>query len=102
MSGRVKWERPRYARTLRALVVDGRDVGVINQPRSGGPCEAWMLYEDADRVTRRRSDAKRWLLARAAGLAEVPRARRRHSRSGWQCIDRVGPISVWERNRRRR
>lgn len=32
-------------RAEREAVADGRDVGVIDQPRSGGPCTAWLLYE---------------------------------------------------------
>lgn len=102
MSARVRWERrARYGALARELVRDGVRLGVV-YPSWGGmigsaAIVAWHARDYADctrRPFRRRSDAKRWLLARAAGLAEVPR-RDRGSR-----LER-GP-TYCKRNRRRR
>ena len=67
--------------------------------------EACALFE-----CRRRSDAKRWLLARAAGLAEVPRRSRWRVYNGpqWRLVSIEpkhhdgpywAPFGTYERNR---
>ena len=81
MSGRVRWERVHVGRGLGSTDVCGFVAGgaafeavryddtaptyATHYDRDGAP--------DAEETFRRRSAAKRWLLARAAGLAEVPR-----------------------------
>jgi len=80
MSARVRWRiRARFDARARELVHDGVRLGRV-YPSWGGRLGRDVLvgwhardYADGDgRSFRRRSDAKRWLLARAAGLAEVP------------------------------
>ena len=66
MAGGVAFEAVRYDDTAPTYAT--------HYDRDGAP--------DADRTFRRRSDAKRWLLARAAGLAEVPRRKSFGTRYG--------------------
>lgn len=117
MSGRVRWEQS----WDRVRLVDpprGQREQVADLQSTG----QWYAHDVSDASaptlrTRRRSDAKRWLLARAAGLAEVPRWQRvkrggvedgdaRRPPKGWRRLTTVeiggDPVSVYERNRRRR
>ena len=108
MSARVRWRtRARYDARARELVRDGVRMGVA-YPSWGGmigsaAVVAWRARDYADgtlRPFRRRSDAKRWLLARAAGLAEVPTARKPR---GWRGTLSADLDSMaYERDRRRR
>ena len=103
MSGRVRWERARVDRGLGSTDVCGFMAGGVafeavryddtaptyatHYDRDGAP--------DADRTFRRRSDAKRWLLARAAGLAEAPRRVRVGPRGGSWSYVRRDAHTVW-------
>ena len=72
VSGRVRWRKPRPFPECRFLDVDGKCVGeVYAHPKHTSAIHYVRGYPE--HRARRRSDAKRWLLARAAGLAEVPR-----------------------------
>lgn len=111
MSGRVRWQR--VARTLhesRQLVCDGVRHGRVSAIWGGwfGPATllGWYAREfrtGDGRREPRRSDVRRWLLARAAGLAEVPTASKPR---GWREVvinPALGKAFVrFERNRRRR
>lgn len=115
MSGRVRWERSKRWPECTYLVVGVEAVGeAFAWSRTTNAVD---YKRDAHAPFRRRSDAKRWLLARAAGLAEVPRWQRvkrggvedgdaRRPPKGWRRLTTVeiggDPVSVYERNRRRR
>jgi len=132
VSGRVKWKRvSRFAGLpdmpdARVMCIDGDMVGSIDR-QADGQWFAWLSRTGAERTFRRRSAAKRWLLARAAGLAEVPRRASFGTRygspqtnavvpcgpegmsvpRGWRVVDAYvavdGQVVVMlERNRRRR
>jgi len=111
---------------LTLLYIDGRRVGDIYRGDHGSHAHFYEV-ERPRRTLTRRSDAKRWLLARAAGLAEVPRRESFGTRygspqlqvvvscgpdgmpvpRGWRVVDAYvavdGQVVVMlERNRRRR
>lgn len=82
MSGRVRW-RPFTGEPDRArmLVVGRMRVGDVVPVGDGWDATVYGT-DERETFTRRRA-ATRWLLARAAGLAEVPR--------------RVRPFAMWAR-----
>lgn len=94
--------------TARVMCIDGDMTGSIDRQADGRWC-AWLMRTGAEHRERRRSDAKRWMIACAAGLAEVPRVRRPR---GWHFLGfrevcdpwsgEVDTIEMHERNRRRR
>lgn len=90
MSGRVRWmPGSAFGRGARWLRVGLTWPGTVF-PLSGGRWGAWLHGVGAIPSQRRRSDAKRWLLARAAGLAEVPRGPK--LRRGVRRIPRGGAL----------
>lgn len=119
VSGRVRWRPWLGYRHVRELCVDGATVGELLTYSDHVRARYYVATPDDSwrRTFRRRSDAKRWLLARAAGLAEVPRWQRvkrggvedgdaRRPPPGWRRLMTVeicgDQVSVYERNRRRR
>ena len=115
MSGRVRWVRPgrgHIGREDRRLLVDGHEIGNLIRLWGEG-VRAIDVPSGERRTLSRRSDAKRWLLARAAGLAEVPRRPRFRVYDGtrWRLASIVPDLNerLWwagyvrqERNGRRR
>ena len=94
MSGRVRWrpftDEPRCGRML---CVGPLRVGDVVPDGDGWA--ATVYGTDARETRGRRSDAKRWLLARAAGLAEVPRRVRVGPRGGSWSYVRRDAHTVW-------
>ena len=97
MSGRVRWrpftDEPRCGRML---CVGPLRVGDV-VPDGDGWAATVYGTDERETSTRRRSDAKRWLLARAAGLAEVPRRGNFGTRYGspqCQVVTSCGPEGI--------
>lgn len=135
MNGRVRWE-PRYeddgSVASGCVNLAGHTEHVLTWNADGTPGCAAVVGDEPARFYRQRRTAQAWLLARAAGLAEVPPRRfnfvSRYARlavedaeprrppRGWRLfdVDRgtlfdviTGEIRPWvrsyyERNRRRR
>lgn len=84
MNGRVEWE-PRVdddgCEVRDCWNLAGHDDHVLVCNGDGTPGCAAVVGDEPSRSYRRRSTAKRWLLARASGLADVPK--RRRPRAGW-------------------
>ena len=97
MSGRVRWRPWLGYRHVRELCVDGATVGELLTYSDHVRARYYVATPDDSwrRTFRRRSDAKRWLLARAAGLAEVPRRVRVGPRGGSWSYVRRDAHTVW-------
>lgn len=108
MSGRVRWERwarsPRFAIGEAISLYDEHRLYAYRDDDGWHACDSRAFMAGAsddvtEHVTRRRSDAKRWLLARAAGLAEVPTMRKPRR---WDAVSARLAVCIAGRNRRRR
>ena len=97
MSGRVRWRPWLGYRHVHELRVDGATVGELLTYSDHVRARYYVATPDDSwrRTFRRRSDAKRWLLARAAGLAEVPRRVRVGPRGGSWSYVRRDAHTVW-------
>ena len=80
----MRWRPWLGYRHVHELRVDGATVGELLTYSDHVRARYYVATPDDSwrRTFRRRSDAKRWLLARAAGLAEVPRRKSFGTRYG--------------------